>query len=132
MTLAKLLRITFAVLLVTVGVVALNVGRAQARTEDDWTTSLHDNLRDGASINTVISTTTAPNLVKRWSYATGPRSHLSQRSSAASRISAHGTVMSTPLTRIQVRSSGRFISALLPESRIATRRLPGYLRPRPC
>ena len=68
---AKQLRILCAVLLVALGILGVNAGHAQAQTVDDWTTSLHDNSRDGASADTVISATTAPDLTKLWSYATG-------------------------------------------------------------
>jgi outer membrane protein assembly factor BamB/regulation of enolase protein 1 (concanavalin A-like superfamily) len=44
---------------------------AQAQTQDTWTTSLHDNARDGASADTVIPASEAPAMTKLWSYATG-------------------------------------------------------------
>src|SRR5271154_5607689 len=68
---AKVLRVTCATLLVTAGAVALDFSLAQAQSADSWTTSLHDNSRTGASSDTVISTSTAPDLTKLWSYATG-------------------------------------------------------------
>jgi outer membrane protein assembly factor BamB/regulation of enolase protein 1 (concanavalin A-like superfamily) len=45
--------------------------QARAQTQDDWTTSLHDNSRDGASADAVIPASEAPALTKLWSYATG-------------------------------------------------------------
>ena len=44
---------------------------AQAQTQDSWTTSLHDNSRDGASTDTVIPASEAPALTRLWSYSTG-------------------------------------------------------------
>ena len=58
-------------LALSVGGVALTVTAAQAQTIDSWPTSLHDNSRDGASADTVIPESTAPDLTKLWSYKTG-------------------------------------------------------------
>ena len=44
---------------------------AQAQTQDSWTTSLHDNSRDGASADTVIPASQAPALTRLWSHSTG-------------------------------------------------------------
>ena len=58
-------------LALSVGGVALTVTAAQAQVVDGWPTSLHDNLRDGASADTVTPESTAPDLTKLWSYKTG-------------------------------------------------------------
>jgi len=49
----------------------VNAGAAHAQVTDDWTTSLHDNSRTGASADTNISASQAPDLTKLWSFATG-------------------------------------------------------------
>jgi outer membrane protein assembly factor BamB/regulation of enolase protein 1 (concanavalin A-like superfamily) len=60
-----------AVLLAALAVPFSDQGQAQAQTQDGWTTSLHDNSRDGASADTVIPASQAPDLTKLWSYTTG-------------------------------------------------------------
>ena len=60
-----------AALLISLTGLALNSVTAQAATQDDWPTSLHDVSRDGASADTTISSSQAPDLTKLWSYSTG-------------------------------------------------------------
>jgi outer membrane protein assembly factor BamB len=66
----KLFRVVCATLLVALSIIGLDVNTAQAA-QDGWTTSLHDNSRDGASGSTAISKGQAPSLTKLWSYSTG-------------------------------------------------------------
>ena len=54
-----------------VGGVTLGISAARAQTADSWTTSLHDISRDGASADTVIPESEAPDLTKLWSFKTG-------------------------------------------------------------
>ena len=72
MRVKKLVGVICTMLLAALGCVGLTVRSAQAQvTKDDWTTSLHDVSRDGASADTTISTSQAPYLTKLWSFTTG-------------------------------------------------------------
>src|SRR5690348_10790225 len=64
-------RIAGAAVLLAALVVPFTGPAAQAQTQDSWTTSLHDNSRDGASSDTVVSASQAPALTRLWSYSTG-------------------------------------------------------------
>jgi outer membrane protein assembly factor BamB/regulation of enolase protein 1 (concanavalin A-like superfamily) len=66
----KLFRVVCVALLAALSIIGLGVNTAQAA-QDAWTTSLHDNSRDGASGSTSISKGQAPYLTKLWSYSTG-------------------------------------------------------------
>jgi outer membrane protein assembly factor BamB len=68
---ARRYAILCAALLLSVTGLLAGPPAAQAVTHDDWSTSLHDNARDGASADTSVSTSTAPDLTKLWSFATG-------------------------------------------------------------
>ena len=59
------------VMAMAVGGVSLGGSPALAQTADSWTTSLHDNSRDGESADTVIPESEAPDLTKLWSFKTG-------------------------------------------------------------
>ena len=59
-----------ALLMSLAGLLSIPAG-AHAATQDSWTTSLHDNSRDGASADTTISAAHAPYLSKLWSLSTG-------------------------------------------------------------
>ena len=60
-----------AALLMSLTSLAFSSATAQAATQDNWTTSLHDNSRDGASADTSVSASTAADLTKLWSFSTG-------------------------------------------------------------
>lgn len=63
--------IIVAALLISLAGLVSSAAAARAVTQDTWTTSLHDNSRDGASADTTVSTAHAPYLTKLWSVATG-------------------------------------------------------------
>ncbi len=71
MNAVKRYTIICAALLVSLAGLVLSPAAAQAVTNDSWPTSLHDNARDGASADTSVSASTAPDLTKLWSFPTG-------------------------------------------------------------
>lgn len=58
-------------ILVLFGLSIVLVPAYASATTDEWTTSLHDNSRTGASTDTSFSTSNVSQLVEQWSYATG-------------------------------------------------------------
>jgi outer membrane protein assembly factor BamB len=68
---ARLAAACVAILIASLISLGVRPGAAQAQVTDSWTTSLHDNSRTGASSDTNISASQAPDLTKLWSLATG-------------------------------------------------------------
>ncbi len=70
---SRLVSVLAAGLVALAGIVTLAPQSVQAAASlpEDWPTFLHDTARSGASGETILSTTNAPLLKKRWSYLTG-------------------------------------------------------------
>jgi outer membrane protein assembly factor BamB/regulation of enolase protein 1 (concanavalin A-like superfamily) len=64
-------RLLVAAALALAALVAVPAAPASAATSDTFPTSLHDNSRTGASVDTTLPASSAPYLTRMWSYATG-------------------------------------------------------------